>query len=100
MAVIRKQLEEILPGLSENILFCKEESPDYIARFNGRTYGDAVGVAQTVDQMGDLRPSPVSPVKGLYIVGADVGYGHMATESASASAIALYKHLRSKKRDQ
>lgn len=93
MEIIKKQLEMLLPGLKENTLYCREETPDHIAKFNGRFYGDAVGVAQTADQMGNLRPSMISPVKGLYYVGADVGWGAMATEAATASAIYLYNHF-------
>ncbi len=94
MRDIRSQIERMLPGINENIVFCKEDNPDHIAAFNGRFYGDAVGAAQTIDQMGDLRPSMVSPIKNLYHVGADVGWGGMATESATLSAIYLYDHFR------
>lgn len=94
MEKIKNQLERLLPGLSENTLFCREETPDHIARFNGRFYGDAVGAAQTIDQMGHLRPSMVSPVSGLYYVGADVGWGSMATEAATASAIYLHDYFK------
>ncbi len=35
----------------------------------------------------------ISPVKGLYFVGADVGWGSMATEAATLSAIYLYGYF-------
>lgn len=94
MQALRRQIEEMLPGISDNTIFCREDSPDQIAAFNGRFYGDAVGAAQTVDQMGDLRPSMISPVKNLYYTGADVGWGSMATEAATLSALYLHDHMR------
>ncbi len=97
---MREEVEAFLPGLAEQTLFCEISSPDDIARYAGRTYGDAVGVAQTIDQVGALRPSKISPVKGLYYVGSDVGKGAMATELAAESALGLYRHFKSKKRSQ
>ncbi len=94
---MREEVEAFLPGLAEQTIFCEVSSPDDIARYAGRTYGDAVGVAQTIDQVGSLRPSMISPVRGLYYVGADVGKGTMATELASASAIDLYRYFKRKR---
>lgn len=92
------QANTIFPGLKENTLYCDVSTPDDIANFSGRMYGDAVGVSQNVDQVADRRPSPISPIKGLYFAGADVGRGNCATELASESAIAIYKHFTGKKK--
>ena len=94
MDKVRQQVEEYFPDLKDHVIHCYAESPDDIARFTGRRYGDAVGVAQTIDQVGDLRPSPVSPIKGLFYAGADVGRNNIATELATQSAIALAPYLR------
>ena len=91
---MKTQAEGLFPGLKENVLYCDVSTPDDIAKFSGRTFGDAVGVSQTVDQVNDRRPSPVSPLKGLFYAGADVGRGCCATELASESAIALYQYFK------
>jgi len=93
MKRIKEQVAEFFPGIEKHIVFCEESTPDDIASFSGRICGDSVGVAQTVDQAGNLRPSPVSPIEGLYYVGADVGKDQVGTELATESAIALEPHL-------
>ncbi len=94
MEAVKGQIERLLPGITENTIFCRVENPDQIARFNGRFYGDSVGAAQSARQMGDMRPSMISPVKNLYYVGTDVGWGSVATEAAALSAMYLYDHLK------
>ncbi|MCP4682879.1 MAG: NAD(P)/FAD-dependent oxidoreductase [Desulfobacterales bacterium] len=91
---MKVQVEAFFPGLKENTRYCEVSTPDDIARYTGRLFGDAVGVSQTVDQVGGLRPSPISPIQGLYYTGSDVGCGNFATELASQSAIALYHHIK------
>lgn len=93
---MQAQAESLFPGLKENTIYCDVSTPDDIAKYSGRIFGDAVGVSQTVDQVADRRPSPVSPVEGLYYAGADVGRGCCATELASESAISLYKYIKGK----
>jgi len=49
--------------------------------------GEAYGVANSVGQSGDQRPSPVSPIRNLYYVGNDAGGFGMGTNQAVDSAI-------------
>lgn len=94
----KQQVEELIPGLSEHTVFFEATTPDVIARQNGRYYGDAIGVAQTLDQVGEYAPSPVSTIQNLYYTGADVGTKGIATEMATQSAIDLFeKHIIKKK---
>jgi phytoene dehydrogenase-like protein len=88
---LKKQVADFVPGIERHTEFCVASSPDMIACENGRIYGDAVGVAQTIDQMGASAPSALSPIKGLYNVGADVGSSGIATEMATQSAIDLFE---------
>ena len=90
---LKEEVEDFVPGLKENTLFCVASTPDVIAAEAGRKYGDAVGVAQTIDQMGDKAPSSILPVKGLYCVGADIGSSGIATEMATQSALDLFDYL-------
>lgn len=95
---LKRQIEEnLVPGLSEHTLFCVESTPDVIAKENGRFLGDAIGVAQSMDQVGDNAPPFFSPVRGLCHVGADVGSKGIATEMATQSAIDLFRELDGKR---
>ncbi len=93
MDKVKSQVAEFFPGINRHIIFCDETTPNHIASFSGRICGDAVGVAQTIDQVGELRPSPVSPIKGLFYSGADVGKDHVGTELATDGAISLEPYL-------
>ncbi|MBI9074211.1 MAG: NAD(P)/FAD-dependent oxidoreductase [Desulfatibacillum sp.] len=96
-AKLKTQVETFFPGLADHTLFCDVSTPKDISKSTGRTFGDAIGVSQRTDQVGVLRPSKVSPVKGLYYVGADVGRGNVASELASQSAISLFRRLKKQK---
>jgi phytoene dehydrogenase-like protein len=49
--------------------------------------GECVGLAQIVGQCGKNKPSPESPIPGLYYVGADAGSAGMGTHQAADSGI-------------
>ncbi|MBW2283655.1 MAG: NAD(P)/FAD-dependent oxidoreductase [Deltaproteobacteria bacterium] len=89
---MKRQIAELVPGINDHTLFCSVSTPDVIAHESGRFFGDAVGVAQTIDQIGDKTPPAVSPILGLYNAGADVGCEGVATEMATQSAIDLFKN--------
>ena len=89
----KSQVEEFVPEIRGHVLFCIASTPDVIAKESGRTFGDAVGVAQTVGQTGENAPQAVSPVKGLFHVGADIGSSGIATEMATQSALDLFEKV-------
>jgi phytoene dehydrogenase-like protein len=89
----KRQVEDFVPGISKYTIFCDVSSPNAIAMQTGRIFGDAMGVAQTIDQVGDNTPPLVSPIKGLYHVGADVCSNGVGTEKATQSAIELIKRI-------
>lgn len=49
--------------------------------------GECVGIGQIVGQCGTKKPSPITPVQGLYICGADAGYEGMGTHQAGGSGM-------------
>lgn len=54
----------------------------------GLTFGgEAYGVANSIGQSGDQRPSPISPIRNLYYVGNDAGGFGMGTNQAVDSAV-------------
>ncbi|MDI6829718.1 MAG: NAD(P)/FAD-dependent oxidoreductase [Actinomycetota bacterium] len=65
-----------------------------IAALSGRRGGDCIGLAQEVEQDVSLRPSQITPVQGLYLVGSDAGGRGIGTEMAADSALRLYYLLK------
>jgi prolycopene isomerase len=49
--------------------------------------GECVGIGQIVGQCGTKKPSPITPVQGLYICGTDAGYEGMGTHQAGGSGM-------------
>lgn len=91
---VKRQVEEdFVPGISKHTRFCLEFTPDAIARESGRMLGDTIGVAQTVDQVGENTPPLRSPIPGLYHVGADVCSRGIGSEKATQSALDLFQQL-------
>ena len=87
---MKSEVAAFVPGIEKHTMFCIASSPDVIAKETNRIYGDAVGVAQNTDQMGDNAPQAMLPIQGLYAVGADVGSSGIATEMATQSAMDLF----------
>ncbi len=65
-----------------------------ISRLSGRAGGDCIGAAQEVGQSGSRRPTPATPIGGLFLVGADAGGRGIGTEMAADSALRLYFRLK------
>jgi len=56
--------------------------------------GECIGLAQNVGQTGTKKPTPQTPIKGLYLVGSDAGGKGIGTENAANSALYLYSILK------
>jgi phytoene dehydrogenase-like protein len=84
---VENTMEKLYPGLKEHTVWKERSGVDAIAAIGGRGRGEAIGMAQRYDQDGDKRFSPRSPLKGLYIVGADTGSFGIGTELAAQSAM-------------
>jgi phytoene dehydrogenase-like protein len=81
------ELELIYPGVRENVLWWDVIRGSAIKGYSGRFQSDIVGLGQIVGQVGPDRPAIVSPVEGLFFVGADVGKDNIGTELAAESAL-------------
>lgn len=78
---------ELFPDVEKHLIEKLTARPEDISRASGRTgLGDAIGLAQIPGQVGRNKPSPVTPVEGLYMVGCDAGARGIGTEQAAASA--------------
>jgi phytoene dehydrogenase-like protein len=78
--------EHIIPGLRENILWVNAMASDDLNKMLGE-HGAFIGVQQTVDQVGDMRPKINTPIEGLYIVGCEAGGHGVGIELAASSAV-------------
>jgi phytoene dehydrogenase-like protein len=84
-----KSLFSLYPDVEEHMMWYDTSTLGGISQFSGRFYPDIIGIVQSVGQTGEKRPSPVTPVEGLYLVGADVGKDNIGTELAAESALRL-----------
>ena len=81
-------LIEVIPEVENHLLWYKTDPPTLVEQYAGE-YGNIIGVGQTVDQIHERRPSQISPIKGLYIVGAEAGGHGIGAELAANSALEL-----------
>lgn len=77
----------LYPEMRRHVMWYDFSTLNRVQKFSGRLYPDIIGIAQSVGQTGRDRPSPVTPVEGLYLVGSDVGRDNVGTELAAESAL-------------
>lgn len=93
LAGMEGRLRELFPGLEAAIIDRQVVDAEAVARVSGvGRSGAAVGVAQTAGQCGPARPGWLTPVSGLYAVGADTGSGAIGTELAAGSGLDATEH--------
>lgn len=90
---IMKVLLEVFPEIEGHIMWKETASPQFIdALFNEA--GNPIGVAQSIDQIGENRPPIVDPhISGLYHCSADTGLHGIGGELAADSALRLFEIL-------
>jgi phytoene desaturase len=91
---IENTMQDLYPGIEDHVVWKIRTDTRYIADISGRWTGEVIGLAQNRHQVGKKRPSSVSPVRGLYFVGADAGGRGVGTEMAVDSALNLWRTLR------
>jgi phytoene dehydrogenase-like protein len=84
---MERKMNGLFPGLENRALWKQRTALPHVKAMSGRAQFDCVGVAQNWDQIGRNKPSPQTPVSGLYIVGCDAGGRGIGTEQASDSAL-------------
>jgi all-trans-retinol 13,14-reductase len=67
-----EQLNEIYPGIKEQIEFAEVATPLTIQNFTGRTAGSSYGLAHTPERFQQTWLSTYTPVKNLFLSGQDV----------------------------
>jgi phytoene dehydrogenase-like protein len=91
---IENTMQDLFPDIEKHVVWKIRTDTRYIAEISGRWTGEVIGIAQNRHQVGGKRPSSVSPVDGLYYVGADAGGRGVGTEMAADSALNLWRYLR------
>ncbi|MBU2490471.1 MAG: NAD(P)/FAD-dependent oxidoreductase [Proteobacteria bacterium] len=85
---IEKKMNNLFPGLEEHTIWKHRTNLDWVNQMaGGRGTASVIGLAQSADQVGRNKPSPRTPVQGLYLVGCDAGGRGIGTEQASDSAL-------------
>jgi all-trans-retinol 13,14-reductase len=84
--------ERALPGLQDAVVFEEVATPYTFTRYLAQTDGTSYGLACTPDQVGLRRPGAKTPIRGLYLAGANTRTGHgiagaMLGGVAAASAV-------------
>ncbi|MEW5736973.1 MAG: FAD-dependent oxidoreductase [Thermodesulfobacteriota bacterium] len=90
---VHARVTELFPGIAKELAWSVRNVRSDVTRLTGHPAGEAIGLAQTPDQVGSLRPSHETGVQGLYLVGADAGARGIGTEMASQSALTLCDKL-------
>jgi phytoene dehydrogenase-like protein len=90
---VDEKVRELFPALPDAVLWTVRSTSRETRDLTGHAAGEAIGLAQTPQQVGRLRPACATPVSGLWLVGADAGARGIGTEMASQSALALAETL-------
>ncbi|MBD3229969.1 MAG: NAD(P)-binding protein [Candidatus Lokiarchaeota archaeon] len=89
-------LASLWPDLEDHIIISDFISTSHLEARWGKE-GAGTGIAQSIDQVADRRPSQVSPIDGLYFSSGDAGGWGIGTELAAQSALELWDYFQNKK---
>ncbi len=82
-----ERLLEIFPHIGKHIAWKMRTHIAHTAAITGKPTGECIGLAQCVGQTGVHKPTPWTPVEGLWLVGTDAGARGVGTEQAAGSAL-------------
>ncbi len=87
-SIIRKIQPELFEHIEQRELMTPGQSAAVGTDLQAPDWGgESYGIANSVGQAGDQRPSPRSPIRGLYYTGNDAGGFGLGTHQAVDSAI-------------
>ncbi len=87
-----ESLQKVLPEIEGHVMWYNIDTPALVEKYAGED-GNIIGVAQTINQVKDRRPSQETPIKNLYLVGCEAGGWGIGTELAANSALELAEML-------
>ncbi len=82
-----ERLMEIFPMIEGHVEWKMRTHIAHTASITGKPTGECIGLAQCVGQTGVHKPTPWTPVRDLWLVGADAGARGVGTEQAAGSAL-------------
>ncbi|MEN8243468.1 MAG: FAD-dependent oxidoreductase [Thermodesulfobacteriota bacterium] len=82
----------VYPQARGKVLWHKVDTPDLVNTYAGED-GNVIGVAQSVNQIHERRPSVTSPLEGLFFASAEAGGHGIGAELAADSARELFQTL-------
>jgi len=91
-------VRRLFPGIEDALLWEIRSGAAATRDLTGHRAGECIGLAQVPGQVGRERPGRRTPVKGLWLVGADAGARGVGTEMAAGSALGLLRDLREEER--
>jgi phytoene dehydrogenase-like protein len=91
-SIVRKIQPELFDHIEQRELMTPGQSAALGTDVQSPTWGgESYGIANSVGQAGDQRPSPKSPIRGLYYVGNDTGGFGLGTHQAVDSGVHVAK---------
>ncbi|MBW1989664.1 MAG: NAD(P)/FAD-dependent oxidoreductase [Deltaproteobacteria bacterium] len=83
-----KKMEDLFPRIRQGTVWKHRTNLDWVNTMaGGRGNASVSGIAQNFDQVGKNKPSPRTPIRGLYLVGCDAGGRGIGCDQASDSAL-------------
>ncbi len=89
-------LLDLWPEIDGHILWTDFVSDVFLESKLGKE-GAGTGIGQVIGQVGKKRPSSITPIKNLYLVGGDAGGWGVGTELAANSALELFEYFQEQK---
>ena len=94
--LVDKKINQLFPDIKNAIMWKIYSTADDITGLTNHCSGACIGLGQIPGQVGINRPSHETPIKNLWMVGADVGSRGIGTEMASGSALNLVNIINQK----
>ncbi len=93
-----RQMQELFPDIWEATERKEYNGPREISNLTRDSVlpgqgGECVGVAQIVGQCGSMKPKSETPIRGLFLSGADAGAAGMGTHQAALSGIGVARQV-------
>jgi prolycopene isomerase len=93
---VDKKVNQLFPDIKNAILWKLYSTAGDITGLTNHSSGACIGIGQIPGQVGMNRPGHETPIKNLWMVGADVGSRGIGTEIASSSALNLVNIIKQK----
>jgi len=84
---VEDRIHEMWPQVRGHVMWKERSSVADVGAVTGKTTGECIGLAQCVGQVGANKPSPMTPIENLWLVGCDAGARGVGTEQATNSAL-------------